>query len=72
MEQQGSRKQVTDFRKGKHLGPKDHLIQLSKPKIKPEWIDDATWKEAPESITVREFKAGEKIMVTTLTSPKKP
>jgi hypothetical protein len=70
MEQQGSRKQVTDFRKGKHLGPKDHLIQLSKPKIKPEWIDDTTWKEAPESITVREFKAGEKIMVTTLICPK--
>ncbi len=66
MEQQGSRKQVTGFRKGKHLGPKDHLIQLSKPKIKPEWIDDSTWKEAPESITVRELKAGEKIMLTTL------
>ena len=70
MEQQGSRQRATDFRHGKRLEQKDHLIHLSKPKIRPDWMDDSTWQEAPESITVREFKAGEKIMVTTLICPK--
>ena len=70
MEQHGARKRTTDFRQGKPLGTKDHLIRLNKPKIKPDWIDDTTWKEAPESITVHEFKSGEKVMVTTLTCPK--
>jgi len=31
-EQLGSRKRVTDFRQGKRLGAKDHLIELTKPK----------------------------------------
>ena len=31
-EQLGARKRVTDFRQGKRLGSKDHLIELTKPK----------------------------------------
>jgi hypothetical protein len=71
MEQQGARKRVTDFRRGKDLGSRDHVIVLNKPKLKPEWMDQETWQAAPESLAVREFKAKGKVMVTTLMCPKK-
>ena len=70
MEQQGARKRVTDFRKGKSLGTRDHLIRLNKPKIKPDWMSDEVYQKAPAYLEVREFKAGGKIMVTTMKCPK--
>lgn len=66
MEQLGARKRSSDFRRGCKLGQRDHLITLEKPKKKPYWMSEETYKEVPESITVREFKAGGKIMVTTM------
>lgn len=69
MEQHGSRKQSTDFRKGKNIGKRDHLIQLIKPKKRPAWMTEEHYAEAPETMTVREFKVGEKILVTTLINP---
>jgi len=70
MEQQGARKRVTDFRKGQRLGTRDHLIKLNKPKIKPSWLNQQEYDKAPESLIVREFKAGGKVMVTTMSCPK--
>lgn len=70
MEQQGARKRVTDFRQGKRLGTRDHLIRLNKPKIKPDWMSDEVYQQAPSYLEVREFKAGGKIMVTTMKCPK--
>lgn len=70
MEQQGARKRITDFRRGQSLGTRDHVIRLNKPKIKPDWMSQELWHAAPEQLTVREFKAGGKIMVTTLMCPK--
>jgi hypothetical protein len=70
MEQQGARKRGTDFRRGQSLGSRDHVIRLAKPKIKPDWMSQEIWKATPEHLTVREFKAGRKIMVTTLMCPK--
>ena len=70
MEQQGARQRVVDFRRGKRLGSRDHLILLNKPKIKPEWMTADAYREAPEQLQVREFKAGGKVMVTTLTDSK--
>lgn len=67
MEQQGARQRVTDFRLGRRLGPRDHIIRWKKPTIRPGWISDEAWREAPPHIEVREFKAGGKIMVTTMT-----
>lgn len=69
MEQQGARKRVTDFRRGKHLGTRDHLIYLDKPKIKPDWMSEEDYRQAPTQLEVREFKAGGKIMITTMTNP---
>ncbi len=69
-EQLGARKRSTDFRQGKHLGAKDHLIELTKPKQKPGWMTQADYDEAPACITMRELKVGGKILITTLLSAK--
>lgn len=66
MEQHGSRKRSTDFRRGKRLGCRDHLIVINKPRKKPDWMSEDEFVAAPDSLTVRELKAGGKIMVTTL------
>lgn len=70
MEQHGSRKRTTDFRRGHKLGERDHLIVINKPKIRPDWMSEAQYNVAPDSLTVREFKAGGKIMITTLSCHK--
>lgn len=70
MEQMGARRRVTDFRRGQRLGQRDHLVVINKPKIKPDWLSEQAYQAAPDSLVIREFKAGGKIMVTTLTCPK--
>ena len=65
-EQQGSRRRSTDFRRGQQLGPRDHLIELQKPKKKPDWMSQAEYDQAPDSLEVRELYTGGKILVTTL------
>ena len=69
-EQQGARQRVTDFRRGQRLGARDHLIELHKPKCKPDWMTDAQFANAPEALTVRELHTGGKVLVTTLRCPK--
>jgi hypothetical protein len=65
-EQHGSRRRHTDFRYGQRLGPRDHLITITKPKIKPEWMVQADYDRAPDTLTVRELHTGGKLLVTTL------
>jgi hypothetical protein len=69
-EQLGARKRVTDFRKGKRLGSKDHLIELTKPKIKPDWMSQEQYDGAPETLVIRELCIKGKVLITTLLSPK--
>jgi hypothetical protein len=68
-----------DFRGGKRLGEKDHLIQWAKP-VRPEWMDEETYKNFPDYITVREveinseragFRTKKRILVSTLLDSKK-
>ena len=70
MEQQGARKRSTDFRRGNRLGQRDHLIVIDKPKVRPRWMSESQYQSAPESITIRECKAGGKVLVTTMTCQK--
>ena len=70
MEQNGARRRSTDFRRGQRLGQRDHLIIIDKPKVRPEWMNEAQYQAAPASLTVRECKVGGKIMVTTMHCPK--
>jgi len=69
-EQQGARRRSTDFRRGRHLGERDHLIELIKPKIKPGWMSQAYYDQTPDTVIVRELATGGKILVTTLLCPK--
>jgi len=69
-EQHGARQRSTDFRCGQRLGERDHLIVLHKPAIKPDWMTQADYEQAPDTVTVRELRTGGKILVTTLLCPK--
>jgi len=69
-EQQGARRRSTDFALGQALGVRDHLVVLAKPKTKPEWMSQEEYDQAPQSLAVREFAAGGKIMVSTFLDPK--
>jgi hypothetical protein len=48
-------RRTADFRRGKHLGPDDHLVTWCRPP-QPKWMDDETYARMPESIRVREVK----------------
>jgi len=69
-EQHGSRKRSTDFTQGEKLGTRDHLIVLSKPKKRPDWMSPYEYDKAPKRLTVRELQVGGKILVTTFLCPK--
>jgi Transposase DDE domain len=45
-----------DFRKGTRLGRDDHLIALTKPSQRPEWMTAALHRRLPSRITVREVR----------------
>ena len=60
-EQQGARRRSTDFRRGRRLGPRDHVIELRKPKIKPDWMSQADFDQAPDSLEARELYTGGKV-----------
>lgn len=68
-EQQGARRRSTDYRKGKKLGSKDHLVEISKPALKPDWMTQEYYDEAPDSLIIRELSVGKKCLITTLVSP---
>ncbi|MGQ0547442.1 MAG: IS4 family transposase [Betaproteobacteria bacterium] len=70
-EQHGARRRSSDFRCGQRLGPRDHLIVLQKPTVKPQWMTQADFEQAPDTMTVRELRTGGKTLVTTLLCPKK-
>ena len=69
-EQHGARKRSTDFSKGEQLGARDHIITLTKPPKRPDWMSPSEYDQAPDTLTVREFQAGGKVMVTTFLCPK--
>lgn len=56
----------TDFRRGQRLGARDHLVSWVRPK-RPAWMDEATYADMPQTLTMREVRAGGWTLVTTLT-----
>jgi len=63
-----------DFRRGRHLGPGDHIVRWLKPQ-KPSWMDRETYDRLPASVEVREvqvqvhepgFRTESLVVVTTL------
>ena len=69
-EQMGARKRVTDFRTGQTLGTKDHLVELTKPKKKPDWMTQEHYEQAPDTLTIRELSVSGKVLITTMLSAK--
>jgi hypothetical protein len=63
-----------DFRRGRRLGVLDHVVSWPRP-ARPDWMDEATYAQIPEGLTVRElrvtvdqpgFRVNELVLVTTL------
>lgn len=68
-------RRTTDFRRGRSLGREDHVVVWEKPE-RPEWMDEETYAQIPETLTVRElkvrvhirgFRTQTMVVVTTLT-----
>jgi len=68
-EQHGARH--TDFRVGKKLGARDHLVYWTKPVAKPDWMSLEAYHRYPDEMVVREVKVGKKVLVTTFLAPRK-
>lgn len=64
----------TDFRRGRRLGHKDHLVTWQKPP-RPDWLDQQTYDSLPEELAIREvhvavnvpgFRPDSLVVVTSL------
>jgi hypothetical protein len=69
-EQYGARRRTTNFATGTQLGERDHLVELAKPKKRPDWMSPQEYEQAPDTLTMRELAVGRKILVTTFLDPK--
>jgi putative transposase len=67
----------SDFRRGRRLGPGDHLIPWTRPQ-KPGWMSRQEYDRIPETLTLREVRFDVKVpgrrtesitIITTLTDP---
>jgi DDE family transposase len=65
----------TDFRRGRRLGRGDHVVTWSKPRKRPDWLDEDTFRRLPATMTLRELRvrvpgkhcrSREVLVVTTL------
>lgn len=65
--QNGARK--TDFRKGKRLAARDHIVEWTKPRACPDWMGKEEYENFPVTMSIRETKVAGKVLVTTLLSP---
>lgn len=66
----GQGQRLYDFRRGKCLGKKDHMVEWKKP-TRPEWMDQKSYEAYPDQLKVREFKVDRKVYVTTFLNNKK-
>jgi hypothetical protein len=66
---------ATDFRCGRRLGPRDHVVIWLRPQ-RPDWMERATYERMPQTVIVREvqvqvhqpgFRVEALTVVTTLT-----
>jgi hypothetical protein len=57
---------TTDFRRGRPLGVRDHVVTWERPP-RPKWMDEPTYQTMPETLVMRECRVGGRTLVTTLT-----
>lgn len=63
-EQNGAR--ITDFRRGRRLGARDHIVNWLKPKVRPAWMTLEQYHAFADEITLREVKVDGQVVVTTM------
>lgn len=68
LRQHGSRR--TDFRRGRRLGTRDHVVHWLRPAHIPAWMSRAQYRAMPEQLTLREVKVDGRVLVTTLRDPR--
>lgn len=59
-------RRITDFRRGKRLGRRDHLVDWIRPQ-RPGWMDAETYARMPERLAMRETEIAGRVLVTTFT-----
>ncbi len=59
---------VTDFRRGKRLGKRDHLVVWKRPAC-PDWMEEELYARIPEELVLREAKVAQWVLVSTLIDP---
>jgi hypothetical protein len=64
MAQNGSR--ITDFRRGRSLGARDHIVRWPKPVTRPQWMTPQQYASLPEEIELREVKVAHQVLVSTM------
>lgn len=62
-------RRITDFRRGRRLGRRDHLVDWIRPQ-RPAWMDAETYAAMPERLLMRETDIGGRVLVTTLSDAK--
>lgn len=67
MAQHGRR--ITDFARGKSLGPHDHVVEWPRPP-RPKLMSAEQYARYPEQLRMREVEVDGRILVTTLLDPK--
>lgn len=69
-----------DFRRGRRLGPDDHVVTWTRPRQRPPWMDKETFQALPETMQLREvrvriktpgFRTKNIVVVTTLLDAEK-
>ncbi|MHC4407269.1 MAG: IS4 family transposase [Planctomycetota bacterium] len=67
----------SDFRRGRRLGPHDHLVTWTRP-ARPAWMPEELYAQIPETLTLRELQFDVSVpgcrtetitIITTLTDP---
>jgi len=61
-------RRVTDFRRGKRLGKRDHLVVWKRP-ARPPWMQEEGYARIPEELVLREAKVAQWVLVSTLMDP---
>jgi hypothetical protein len=67
-EQHGSR--ITDFRRGRRLATRDHIVSWHKPKQRPSWMTRKQYETFPDELMMREVKGGKRVLVSTMLDPR--
>lgn len=63
-EQHGTR--ITDFRRGRRLGARDHVVCWPKPTKRARWMTPEHYATFPDEVTVRELEVDGRVLVTTM------